>query len=321
MAVHAEPEVTSRSGRKIKPKRYLHEEIEETVVSPKRQKMSTDSAASATPITASAPLPVTPMAATSSKADKTNDIISGKPMDKSTAADKPAEPVKAAAVAAAITATATSSLPPPVPVQFTKVPVKRINALLGLPDRSTDANSPIEPTEFTDSIVDNCDDTVECDNPMHKEIIANFKKMDYLYKDNLLLALLSNDRVCGIKCDAKNIDDLKTLIGDDDHGKWNTEKAHKLMEIKKDLESGKIPFAGLETDDRFVLDPELSEMQLTELRMEKRMAEKLHLNRLLGMERQLVDIDHKIKSSLQLSSADPVTSLDLLKKYKGMCCL
>lgn len=154
---------------------------------------------------------------------------------------------------------------------------------------------------------------------MHKEIIANFKKMDYLYKDNLLLALLSNGRVCGIKCDAKNIDDLKALIGDGVAGKWKTEKATQLMELKKDLESGIIPFTGLDTDDRFVLDPELSEVQLTELRMEKRMAEKFHLNRLLAMERQLVDIDHKIKSSLQLSMAKSDTALDLLKKYKGVC--
>lgn len=296
-----EPEITSRSGRKIKPKRYLLEEIEENVSTAKRAKLSIESPTSSQsqPIAISpqiATAPAVTVAAAAASVTKTNDI-----------SDIPTQ--------------STEELKIP---KLEKISSSELNKHLSVKDDAAiKMNENVQESENSDDDDDDANDDDDDDdsnsdqsqsNVVHKKIISNFQKMKYLYKDNLLLALLPNDRICGIKCNGKIEKDI--AVGEMNN--IETDTAQSLIDLKKNIETGKITIDCIMNDDKFVMDPEISDTHLIELKMEKRMAEKLHLNYLLTNERKLVEIDHKIKSSCQLSSADPLLCVELLKKLKGM---
>lgn len=127
--------------------------------------------------------------------------------------------------------------------------------------------------------------------------------------DNVLLAVLPDGRCVGINLDCNKPEQFEN---DEEKKKWFEENTKAALDIKDKLQSGTID---IETVKHMLdMNPQIPDYHLEKMKLDKKVLQ----SKILTNERNIINLNAKIRSSSSLAKADVDLCLILLKSFSEL---
>ncbi|XP_037926674.1 hepatoma-derived growth factor-related protein 2 isoform X2 [Hermetia illucens] len=201
--------------------------------------------------------------------------------------------------------------------------------------RTTSENTPVRPSKIA-KIDNNVEEQKE--KVSLTEISSNTNKVDSIDKDtgvndskkqppitatstlitkpekhkNLLLAITPDGKCVGVKLDKNKPD---SFASDSDRISWQKSTAKAAFKLKEDIESGKTDIGSVR--EQLDLNPNVPIHQIERMKHDMGI-ENISQQKYLSLERTLIDMNLKIKSTVGLTKADVDKCLELLDEYREL---